>query len=349
MVNFAVNPEGEIRFGLGAIKGSGESAVISIIEERESGGPFRNIFEFAERVNLRAVNKKTFECLAMSGAFDCFGDYHRRQYLQAPEGENTLIENVIRYANKMQLEAESAQASLFGGSSGVEIPKPKVTPIEPFGEIEKLNIEKEVVGLYISGHPLDKFEFEISNFCNTTLNELNNLEKLQNKEVRLAGIVSDFAHRTTKGGKPFGTITLEDYNGNFTFFLFGDDYLKFKEFMMKGWFLFVQGVVAAQKWGNNRLEFKIRKLEILNDLRDKRTKGIELVLNSQDLSPNMIDQIMVLCQDHKGNCQVEVRVRDESEDIQVGLISRKFKVDPTNELISSLKKIPEIRCRLKLS
>ncbi len=349
MVNFAVNKEGEIRFGLGAIKGSGEAAVESIIEEREENGHFKDIFDFAERINVRSVNKKTFECLAMSGAFDCFEEFHRRQYLQAPEGDQTLIEKVIKYANKMQLEAESAQASLFGGDTGVATPKPKITPIEPFGEIEKLNIEKEVVGLYISGHPLDKFSFEISNFCNAQLSDLNDLESLQNKEVRLAGIVSDFAHRTTKGGKPFGTLSLEDYNGTFTFFLFGDDYLKFKEYMMKGWFLFVQGSVMAQRWGNNRLEFKIRTIELLNDLREKKTKGIEINLHLQDLSLQVIDQIERICHDHKGQCSLQLNILDEGEEIQVGLVSRRFTVDPNNDLIAEIKKIPEINCRLMLS
>ncbi|MEL7148143.1 MAG: DNA polymerase III subunit alpha, partial [Bacteroidota bacterium] len=158
-VNFMVNQEGEIRFGLGAIKGTGDAAVHSIIEERDENGPFESFFDFAERVNLRTVNKKTFESLAMSGAFDCFDEYHRRQYLHKDDSDSTLIEKAIKYANKMHAESASAQSSLFGGDSGVATPVPKVQQMEPFGEIEKLNIEKEVVGLYISGHPLDQFKF----------------------------------------------------------------------------------------------------------------------------------------------------------------------------------------------
>ncbi len=348
-VNFAVNRDGEIRFGLGAIKGSGEAAVESIIAEREENGPFQDVFDFAERINLRAVNKKTFECLAMSGAFDCFGEFHRRQYLQAPEGEQTLIEKVIKYANKMQLEAESAQASLFGGDTGMDTPRPKIVPIEPFGEIEKLNIEREVVGLYISGHPLDKFKLEITSFCNTELNALNDLTAMQNREIRLAGIVSAFAHRTTKSGKPFGTLTLEDYNGNFTFFLFGDDYLKFKEYMMQGWFLYLVGNVVQQKWGNNRLEFKIRTMDLLNDLRNKKTEGVELMVNLTDLNKDVVGQIEDICATHKGQCALRVNLVDAAEDIQVELMSRRYKVDPSDELLNKMKKIPEVRCRLLIS
>ncbi|MGD1958054.1 MAG: DNA polymerase III subunit alpha [Fulvivirga sp.] len=346
--DFAVNKEGKIRFGLGAIKGSGEAAVESIIEERKANGPFRDIFDFAERVNLRQVNKKTFECLAMSGAFDCFEDHHRRQYLHASEGDQTLIEKVIKYANKMQIEAESAQASLFGGSNGMDTPKPSITPIEPFGDIEKLNIEKEVVGLYISGHPLDKFQFEIDSFCNTELSAMNDLIGLKGKEIRLAGIVSSFAHRTTKGGKPFGTLTLEDYNGNFTFFLFGDDYIKFKEYLMQGWFLFIQGIVVEQKWGDNRLEFKIRNIDLLNDLRDKKTKGVVVNMAMQDVTKSIIEEMESLCQQFKGECSFQMNLVDPTEDITVELMSRKYKINPNNELLDRIKKIPEVNYKILL-
>ncbi len=346
--DFAVNKEGEIRFGLGAIKGSGEAAVEAIIEERKANGPFRDIFEFAERVNLRQVNKKTFECLAMSGAFDCFEAYHRRQYLQAPEGDQTLIEKVVKYANKMQMEAQSAQASLFGGSGGMETPRPTIAPLEPFGDIEKLNIEKEVVGLYISGHPLDKFRFEIENFCNTELNDLNDLPKLVGKEIRTAGIVSSFAHRTTKGGKPFGTLALEDYNGGFTFFLFGDDYIKFKEYLMQGWFLFIQGRVTEQKWGDNRLEFKISAIDLLNDLRDKKTKGVLVNVNLQEINEHVIQQIEELCEEFKGECAFHLNLIDPGESMSVELMSRKYKVDPSNDLIDRMKLIPEVNCKIML-
>ncbi|HNP18707.1 MAG TPA: DNA polymerase III subunit alpha [Fulvivirga sp.] len=344
--DFAVNKKGEIRFGLGAIKGSGEAAVEAIIEERKANGPFSDIFDFAERVNLRTVNKKTFECLAMSGAFDCFEEFHRRQYLHAADGDQPLIEKIIKYANKMQLEADSAQASLFGGDSGVETPRPKIEPIEPFGEFEKLNIEREVVGLYISGHPLDDYALEIDSFCNTQLSELNDVEALQNKDIRIAGIVSSFAHRTTKGGKPFGTLTVEDYNGNFTFFLFGDDYVKFKEFMMQGWFLYLQGRVVQQKWGDKRLELKLHHIELLSELRDKKTKGVMININSSEVSSDIIDQIEQICQQYKGDLSLHLSLIDNDEKFAIEMLSRKYKVNPSNEMIEEMKKIPEVKCKV---
>ncbi len=344
--DFAVNKDGEIRFGLGAIKGSGEAAVEAIIEERKENGPFKDIFDFAERVNLRTVNKKTFECLAMSGAFDCFEEFHRRQYLHAPEGDQPLIEKVIKYANKMQMEAESAQASLFGGASGVDTPKPKVEHIEPFGEFEKLNIERDVVGLYISGHPLDDYEFEIDSFCNIELSKLSELDELEGKDLRMAGIVSGFAHRTTKGGKPFGTLTVEDYNGNFTFFFFGDDYVKFKEYMMQGWFLFMQGRVTRQKWGDQRLELKLNSIELLSELRDKKTKGIVVTMNAEEVNSQVIDQIENICTQFKGDLSLRFNLVDHKSNIASELLSRKFTINPSNEMIEEMKKIPELKCEV---
>jgi DNA polymerase III subunit alpha len=151
---FTVNKEGQIRFGLAAIKGAGGAAVDMIIAEREKSGPYKNIFEFCKRVNSRAVNKKTLEALAMAGGFDCFKEHHRRQYLESLEGDVTLLEKATKYAQKVQQEADSSQVSLFGGGSGMEVPLPSVPPMEPFSQLQQLNIEKEVVGLYISGHPL---------------------------------------------------------------------------------------------------------------------------------------------------------------------------------------------------
>ena len=217
---FEVNRDGEIRFGLGAIKGTGDAAVEAIIQERETNGIYPDIFEFSKRLNQRAVNKKTFECLALSGAFDCWKDLHRRQYVFAKDGDVSLIEKAIKYAAKTQMEEQSAQASLFGGTSGTAMPKPRIEPVEPFSEIEKLNLEKEVVGIYISGHPLDNFRFEMETFCTTACNQLNEIESLAGRDIKLGGIVTGVEHRTTKTGKPFGKFYLEDYSGNTSFMLF---------------------------------------------------------------------------------------------------------------------------------
>ena len=345
---FTVNQNGQIRFGLAAIKGAGGAAVESIVEERENEGTYADIFDFSQRVNLRAVNKKTFEALAMAGGFDCFPEYHRRQYLEAGEGDTNLIDKVTRYAQKLKQEKDSAQTSLFGGDTGVATPPPRVAEMEPYSQIQKLNIEKEVVGLYISGHPLDEYRFEMDSFCNTSLPELNELEKLQNKEVRTGGIITGLAHRTTKNGKPFGTLTVEDYMGSFTFFLFGDDYLANKQFMENGWFIFISGRVAKRKWGNQELEFKISNIELLSELRDKRSKGLKITIDLNDINDSLIMELDNLCQTFKGDCDVQLQITDKNEGIMIDTVSRKYKVSPTNELIAGLKRIPELSYKVMI-
>ncbi len=344
-VNFEVNGEGEIRFGLGAIKGSGEAAVEGIIGEREEGGPYKDIFDFSERVNLRAVNKKTFESLAMAGAFDCFADFHRRQYLHAETNENTLIETAVKYAQLMQQEKNSSQHSLFGGDTNIAIPVPKIANCEPFGEIEKLKIEKEVVGFYISGHPLDQFRLEMDNFCNTELNKLEELHTLQGKDVRLGGTITDIAHRTTKTGKPFGTMTVEDYAGAYTFFLFSDDYMKFKEYMVKGWFLYIRGVVAT-KWNGIDLTFKINAMDLLSEIREKMTTKILVNVKASQVTSQMVNELGELVEGNPGQCDFSINVFDAEEKITVEHISRKFKVKPADELLKALDEIDEISYKI---
>jgi DNA polymerase-3 subunit alpha len=341
-VFFAVNKQGEIRFGLGAIKGAGESAVEAIIQERELNGPYKDIFDFAKRVNQRSVNKKTFECLALSGAFDSFQDIHRRQYIYSLNGDASLIEKAIKYSTKAIQDEQSAQASLFGGTTGIDIPKPKIDYVEPFSEIEKLNLEKEVVGIYISGHPLDNFRFELETFSNATCSQLSELEPMEGRELKLGGIINGVEHRTTKTGRPFGRFTLEDYSGSFTFTLFGEDYLKFKNFMNIGWFVFVEGSVIKNTWGQQNLEFKIRNIDLLNELGVRRSKGLQFRINTTDLTPELIGSLEDLCREFAGNTPLYMKVRDEQENISLELLSRKFRVNPINEMVKRAKKIADI-------
>jgi DNA polymerase-3 subunit alpha len=327
---------------LGAIKGTGESAVQAIISEREKEGPYRDIIDFAGRVNLRMVNKKTFESLAMSGAFDVFGNYHRRQYLFADESSTSLIEKVIRYGNKIQTEKNAAQQSLFGESSQADLPLPKVENCEPFSNIEKLRIEKDVVGFYITGHPLDQYKFELQHFCNANLSQFSDLETLRGRELRFGGIVSNYSHRYTKNGKPYGTLTLEDYEGSHTFFLFSDDYLKYKQFFEMDWFLFVRGNVVVQQWKENELEFKIHEITLLSEVREKYYDGIELHMNVNLVSRDLIHKLEVLADAHQGKGSVLVNILDEQENIRVDLFSRKFRLGIDDQLIAELESIPGI-------
>lgn len=341
-VYFEVNRNGEIRFGLGAIKGAGDAAVEAIIQERDARGPYPDIFDFAKRLSQRSVNKKTFECLALSGAFDCFADLHRRQYVYAREGDITLIEKAIKYAARSQQEELSAQASLFGGSAGAAMPRPRIEPVEPFSEIEKLNLEKEVVGIYISGHPLDHFRFEMETFCTASCNQLVELDNLLGRELKVGGIVTTVEHRTTRTGKPFGKFSLEDYTGNTIFTLFGEDYVKFKTFMNIGWFLFIEGVVLKNTWGQQQVEFKIRHIELLNEIGVKRSKGVQVRVNASEITPDLILKLEGVCREFSGETPLFLKVRDDHENLTLELMSRKFRINPVNDMVRQMRKVAEV-------
>lgn len=285
------------------------------------------------------------EALAMAGAFDGFKEHHRRQYLEAPDGDVSLIEKATKYAQKVQQEEDSAQVSLFGGGSGsMQIPLPSVAHMEPFSQIQQLNIEKEVVGLFISGHPLDQYRLEIDSFTNTPLTAMADLESLKGKgDLKLAGSVSSFAHRTTKTGKPFGTLSLEDYHGSFTFFLFGEDYVKFKEYFMTGWFVFLSGKVEQKKWGNEgELEFKITSMMLLSEVRGKMIKGLRVHIDLDDLSFELMEKLERITAKYKGEAKLFIDVVDRRENIALELFSKKYTIDPSAEMIQELKGIPEV-------
>jgi len=340
-VFFEVNEKGEIRFGLGAIKGAGESAVEGIIQERDAHGPYKNIFDFAKRLNGKAVNKKTYECLAFSGAFDCFTEYHRRQYIAAKEGDVSLTEKVIRYAAKIQQEAASAQASLFGGSTGTEMPMPRVDPIEPFSEIEKLQFEKEVVGVYISGHPLDNFDFIIETFVSQKLIDLNSLESLEGKECKLAGIVSSVEERTTKTGKQFGRMTVEDYSGAYTFTMFGMDYVKWRNFFLPGAQLFIEGSVKRSDWGNRDIEFKTRNIDLLETVAEKRVNGMVVHMNADpdQLTLDKVEQVEKLLKKHSGKGFFKMSFESVDGTVTTEIPSMAKSVKPSKALVEEFRKL----------
>ncbi|MEM7296681.1 MAG: DNA polymerase III subunit alpha [Bacteroidota bacterium] len=346
-VDFMVNKQGEIRFGMGAIKGAGEAAAESIITERKENGRFKDFFDFVTRINLRSVNKKTLEALAQAGGLDCFPEFHRRQYLIGENGEPSLIEKSIKYANKVEQEANSSQASLFGGDSGVAVPTPTINPVDSFTELEKLRIEKEVVGLYISGHPLDQFKLELKAFCNTEVKELNGeMTNLQKKsKITIGGMVTGVGHRQTKTGKPFGTLTIEDFSESFTFFIFSDDYVKFKEYLETGWFLYIEAGVQ-NRWKSEELELKVKNISLLSEIRDQKTKGINLQVSLHNLTEALVDEITRLSEEFKGESLLRMNIYDEIDKRNVNLLARKVKIDPQNGLLAKLDQLEEIQYKV---
>ena len=217
---FTVNKTGAIRFGLGAIKGLGSSPVESIVRERGENGAYTSIFDFAKRVNLSICTKKAFESLALAGGFDSFKNVHRAQYFKEDNSGKIFLENVMKYGLKYQENKNSNQHSLFGESTGTDEFEPTIPQVEEWPSTYKLNREKEVVGIFISGHPLDDYKLEINSFCKGNVSMLNNMQENLNKEIFFAAITTDCEHRLTKKNDPFGTLTVEDYHDSFKLFLF---------------------------------------------------------------------------------------------------------------------------------
>ncbi|MEQ9441602.1 MAG: DNA polymerase III subunit alpha [Cyclobacteriaceae bacterium] len=341
--DFGVNKEGQIRFGLGAIKGAGESAIASVIEERDKQGIYQDIFEFTKRSNLRAVNKKTLECMAMAGAFDCFPQIHRRQYLHVPPGDASLLEKAAKYAQNLQQEEDAAQVSLFGGSGGLEVPKPRVVDCEPYSDLEKLKIEKEVTGFYISGHPLDQFRLEIESFCKCTVDRIT---EYRNSDIAVAGIITKSIERQTRDGKPFGLVTMEDYQSSLDLAFFGEDYLSNRHRLSLGEFVYVKGRVEERYNRPGVWELRPQTVQLLTEIRQKMTGGIQVSIPVGQLSAALIDQLEALSVEYKGNCPVEIRVHDDQESMSIAMLSRKYRWEPDHQLFSALGELAGISYQL---
>ncbi|NHF58538.1 DNA polymerase III subunit alpha [Flavobacteriaceae bacterium TP-CH-4] len=339
---FAVNKEGAVRFGMGAIKGVGRSAVETIVENRKKDGPYRSVFDMAKRVDLRAANKKAFENLAVAGGFDSFGTAHRAQYFHEEGDGITFLEKVIKYGAKFQENENSSQVSLFGDASEVQIPEPVVPPCEEWGTMEKLRREKEVVGIYISGHPLDDFKTEINAFCNASVSHAANLEEYVNRELSFAGVITDVQHRTSKNGKGWAAFTMEDYTDSFEFRIFGEEYLKFRHFLMINSFVYIklfvrEGWVNREtgKKGDPRMQFN--SFMLLQEVMEAYAKKLTIKLNIDELKEERIHRLKDTLVSHKGSHPLNFVVYEMEEEIKVNLSSRKQKVQITSELLHVLE------------
>jgi DNA polymerase III subunit alpha len=345
--SFAVNKKGEIRFGMGAIKGTGDAAVESVLEERSQRGEFKDIFDFVKRVNLRTVNKKTIESLVYAGAFDCF-DIHRAVYFDDTEG-TTFIERLIRFANKITEDKNTAQVSLFGGTEGggmADMAQPKVPNTAVWNQLDKLKYEKDVVGIFISGHPLDDFRIEIEHFCTSSLDNILT-ENYRQREATIGGIVTRVTERIGKNGNPFAIVTLEDFSGTLEFGLFGEDYIKYNNYMEINRSLFIRGLVQA-KWNSQTdLEFKPKQVSLLSDVREKMVKKMQVRLPNSAINEAYVRRLQELLAQHPGSCPFIMQIFDPESNIEVALISRTRKVSPDNELIQALRSLSECELSFK--
>jgi len=344
---FAVNKDGQIRFGLGAVKGVGEAAVQAIIEERKENGPYTSIFDLTSRVDLRAANKKCFESLALAGAFDSFQGIHRAQYFfDSGNDGQTLLEKAIRFGNKLQEGQSSSQASLFGDQADIEIPEPEIPDCQPWPEIAQLNKEKEVTGMYISGHPLSNYKLEMKYFCSHRVAHLGKLDNYKDRILTVAGMVTSVAHKTTKTGRPFGMFTFEGFNDSTHLAMFAEDYMKFRHLLVDGAFLHLTGRVQP-RYNGSELEYKIQNIQLLSEVRDKLAKNISLQVPVTTVSTDFVKDLIERVTKNPGKCHLELNIFDPNDvTLKVRMPSKKYKVQLTNEFIEYLDAVPDLNYKL---
>lgn len=336
--HFTVNKEGAIRFGLGAIKGLGSGPVEAIIMERSENGAFVSIFDMAKRINLRMCNKKAFESLAYAGGFDSFKGVHRAQYFKEDGTGKTFLENAMKFGASFQESENSSQVSMFGESTGTKMPEPEIPRAEEWGSIYKLNREKEVVGIFISGHPLDDFRIEIESFCNGSISMLNEMEQHKGKDLLIAATISDAEHRFTKNGDPFGTLIIEDYTDSYKLFLWRENYLKFKHFIQPGTFIAMKGRIEVPQ-RRSELEFVINSIELLQNLKETKANSVHIKLPTKSLTQSVVMDLNKLFQEHEGKCSLHFTIYDPLDGIEVRMPSKTIKVDPNNTLFKELKRM----------
>ena len=351
---FTVNKAGNIRFGMGGIKGVGANVINAVIAERQKGGPFTSIFDFLERMPLGVINRKVMECLVYSGAFDCFTEITRPQYFYDLGKEETYLDALLRYASKFQNDTMSAGMSLFGDMAEMKPVRPAIPPREEFNEMELLKKEKECVGMYLSAHPLDRFKFEIDQFATINIARLDEIERtlqtdksVQNKEYYVAGLVSECDVRYTKSGnKPWCRFTLEDYTGSHTFSIFSKDYETFMKYTQVHTALLIK-VSTKQRFrkkddtGNEDMyELRILKMALLSNTKDDYIKEFHIEIPLESSTPELRSALVKELKKHKGSARlyVDVNFRHDGIDDRLTLFSKKYTLSPGYELYAFLDK-----------
>ena len=337
---FGVNHHGEIRFGLGAIKGMGESAAQAIISEREKNGSYKTVFDFAQRVNLSNVNKKAFESLALSGGFDSFG-ISRESYFATNNKGETFLDMLVRYGQLYQTEKAQAQNSLFGGFDDIEI----ATPVVPkndirWSDIERLNKERELVGIYLSAHPLDEYKIILDNLCNAKCADLADISKLNGREdILLGGIVTAVRQKFTKSGEPCGFITVEDFEGSGEIPLFGQDWGRWNGMFTEGASVYVTAKLQPRFMHSNQMEFKVQNVEYLQRVKEKAVERITISMNTDLLDNQVVADLNEIIYSNPGKTQLFFQLRDSRGINHVLLRSKTCGVDVRHTLIDYIDKV----------
>ena len=337
---FGVNKEGEIRFGLAAIKGMGASAAEAIVKERQKNGPYKSIFDFAERTNYSTVNRKNFENLALSGGFDSFG-LKREQYLAPNQKGESFIESVMRYGQLYQRAQQESQHSLFGAVDAVEVATPPVPQCEEWSNIERLNKERDLVGIYLSAHPLDDFVVVLNTMCNAHCSELDNKDSLADRaEVTLGGIVTGVKSKFTKSGKPCGFVTIEDFEGSGELAFFGEDWGRWRGMLTPGCSVFVSAKWQSRFGNSNYRELKVYDIQYLQTVKAKRIEKFTVTMKSSDIDDRFVNDLMTQVDENPGQTLLYFRIVDGENNSSVLLRSKTKTVEVTKRLINYIESMP---------
>ncbi|MBC9908924.1 DNA polymerase III subunit alpha [Chitinophaga varians] len=350
---FAVNKKGQIRFGLGGLKGVGEAAVENLLEERKKDGVFKTVFDFIKRVNQRAVNKKSLEALIMSGAFDCFPEFHRAQYFHKPETEPlTGLDKIVKFGQQVSAGSSNI-GSLFGAEDMPDVEPPKIPNCDPWPLIMKLNNERDITGIYISGHPLDDYRFELKHYSMNSVQELVEYQaeistpgssggRSRERNFRLAVYVTNAQERISRNNRQFGIMTIEDYSGKFEFALWSEDFIRFAPYLKPGLCLFINGGFKSKRFNDNEYEFKVNSIQLLQEVKKTHTKQVFLATSPKRLNRETVDFLVENINRYPGNSPLHMQLVDIDDNLQVKLHTFNRNIEMNDELAHFLRKQPDL-------
>ena len=339
MIKFSTNKNGDVRFGLAAIKGVGGAASEAIVNERKKNGPYKSIYDFMERVNFAVVNRKSLENIAFAGGFDSLIDFNRTRFFAEDGTGSMFLDTLVRYGQRVQQDKNNAQQSLFGmfSDNGSDIPQPKAPTSDEWTNIAMLNKEKEVIGLYLSAHPLNRFDFILKKMCQVELGELDNLTLLNGKELSVAGVITSVTPLTTQDGRRYARFVLEDYNTSHEFMMWSKDFERFGMLIEVNSFLFIRGKVQPRfgKEGN-ALEFKILSMQHLAEVSENITT-LRVELDIHEVCPTLTDMLLKVIKENPGKTTLQFTIVDRSSDVKIKLNSKKYRVATTTELMNFIE------------
>jgi len=314
--------------------------------KRDNNGPYKDIYDLAERANLNSLNKKNLEAMCVGGAFDCFTSLSRAHYFAPDTKGSSFIESIIRYGNNAKTIRASSSHSLFGDTGGFDLVKPEPVSCPDWPKLEKLNREKEVIGIYLSSHPLDDFRLEINTFTTANLADLQNMRDWLEREVVVAGMITETRNGIGKNGKPYGTFTLQDYSDSFRFIMFDKDYVDNSKFMTTGYYLLIRGKVQKKKYKDDELEFSIKKINLLSSVKDELIKSVTIRINTEVLTNELINELKEVIKENKGETELKFIFVDGEDKISLPMFSRSMRVRLNNEFISWLEDRPGVEFKV---